>query len=286
MGHPVTGIDHCYLMVRDLDRSREQFRRLGFTLSPRGLHSAAKGSANHTIMLSRHDYFELLGLVAETADNRGRREALERDGEGLYAIACRIADAERAKAELARLGIATGDVGHFSRPVRLADGSESPASFSTLNFTDEEVPVGLAFMCQHHTPDLVWQPQLMRHANTAVALNGAVAACDDPESAARGYARLFAAGTVARADGGWQVRTGSIPLSFVTPAALRERYGALDLSSLPRPAFAVLRITVADLSAAEAILAANGVRTQATPRGIAVAPADASGAIVEFGVER
>lgn len=282
MGHPVSGIDHCYLMVRDLDRSLEQFRRLGFTLSPRGVHSAAKGSANHTIMLSENDYFELLGFVAETDDNRARRQRLERDGEGLYAMACRIGDAQVAKAELARLGIATGDVQHFSRPVGLADGSEGMASFSTLNFAAGEVPLGTAFMCGHHTPELVWQPHLMRHPNTALALAGTVATCADPESMARACSRLFAGGEAVPADDGWRVETGSIPMAFVTPAALRERYGALDLSLIPDTAYAALQIKVADLSAAAAILEANGIRTQATSEGIAVAPADASCAVIEF----
>ncbi len=282
MGHPVSGIDHCYLMVRDIDRSLEQFRRLGFTLSPRGLHSAAKGSANHTIMLSADDYFELLGLLAETDDNRARRQTLERDGEGLYAMACRIGDAEEARTELAQLGIATGNVQRFSRPVELADGSEGLASFSVLHFPDKDVPVGVAFMCQHHTPELVWQPQLMRHTNTALALAGTVAACGDPERAARGYSRFFARGEVVPTENGWRVETGSIPMSFVTPAALRERYGALDLSPVPDTAFAALQIMVADLSTAAAILEANGIRTQTTGKGIAVAPADASGTIIEF----
>lgn len=282
MGHPVSGIDHCYLMVRDLDRSLEQFRCLGFTLSLKGLHSAAKGSANHTIMLSEHDYFELLGFVAETDDNRARRQRLERDGEGLYAMACRIGDAREAKAELARLGIATGDVQHFSRPVELADGSEGLASFSTLNFAAGDVPLGTAFMCQHHTPELVWQPQLMRHPNTALTLAGTMAACADPESAARAFSRLFTGREAVPTKSGWRVETGSIPMAFVTPAALRERYGALDLSPMPDAAYAALQIKVADLSAAEAILEANGIRTQATSEGIAVAPADASGTIIEF----
>lgn len=282
MGHPVSGVDHCYLLVRNLDRSVEQFRRLGFTISPRGLHSAAKGSANHTIMLSENDYFELLGLVAETEDNRRRREMLERDGEGLYAVACRFADAEQGKAELARLGIATGEVQRFARLVPLAGGGEDTASFSILHFAREDVPVGIAFMCRHHTPELVWQPQLMRHPNTAVALAGLVAACDDPQQTARRYARLFAEGAVACVADEWRVWTGSIPIAFATQAALDDRYGALDLSPIPHAGFAVLQVAVMDLAAAEAVLAANDIRRTATENGIAVAPIDASGTIIEF----
>ena len=91
MAHPVLGIDHVFLLVNDLDASAARFRRLGFTLSPRGLHSAEKGTANYTLIFE-HDYCELLGVVTETPDNRLQREILAEDGEGLRAIACRIDD--------------------------------------------------------------------------------------------------------------------------------------------------------------------------------------------------
>jgi hypothetical protein len=282
MGHPVSGIDHCYLMVLDLDRSCEQFRRLGFTVSARGLHSKAKGSANHTIMLSNADYFELLGFVAETEDNRPRLEMLRRDGEGLYAMACRVEDAERAKASLARLGIGTTDVQRFERPLQRADGGQASASFSVLHFARETVPFAVAFMCQHHTPELVWQPQLMHHANTAVCLAGAMAACADPEATAHRYARLFADGAVTEQAGEWRVRTGSVPISFLDRSTLANRYAELDVSPIPPTAFAVLQIAVRDLDAVRRLLAANGVRHQITPTGIAADPSEASGAIIEF----
>lgn len=65
MAQHLTGVDHCVILVRNLDGAAERYRRLGFTLSPRGYHSAHMGSANHTIML-QHDYFELLGIINPT----------------------------------------------------------------------------------------------------------------------------------------------------------------------------------------------------------------------------
>ena len=34
----VIGIDHAVVMVRDLDKSAENYKRLGFTVSPRGIY--------------------------------------------------------------------------------------------------------------------------------------------------------------------------------------------------------------------------------------------------------
>ncbi|MFC6488235.1 VOC family protein [Nitratireductor sp. GCM10026969] len=281
MTHPVTGIDHCYLLVEDLDRSQAQFERLGFTVSPRGMHSPAMGSANHTIMFPA-DYFELLGMVAETAVNADRRDLLSRDGEGLYAIACRAGDLRLAETQLAALGIATGERRDFERPVPLPRGGEGRAAFSVLPFAPHEVPVGLAFMCQHHTPETVWLPELLDHRNGARGLAGAVAAPDNPEQAAHAYARLFAVGTVTPVPGGWSVETGSAPLTFLTADALRARYADVDLSATPKSGFAVLQILVDDLKRARGVLDEAGVTGHETERGIAVAPADASGAAIEF----
>ena len=76
MSHPVKGIDHCFILVNDLDQAAEQYAAMGFTLSPRGVHSRAKGSANYTIMFPE-DYFEILGLIEPTALNAARRDALD-----------------------------------------------------------------------------------------------------------------------------------------------------------------------------------------------------------------
>lgn len=41
----VIGIDHAVVMVQDLDKAAENYRQLGFTLSPRGTHSAHMGTS-------------------------------------------------------------------------------------------------------------------------------------------------------------------------------------------------------------------------------------------------
>src|SRR5215211_4643411 len=41
----IVGLDHIVVLVRDLDGAAETWRRLGFTLAPRGTHSAHMGTA-------------------------------------------------------------------------------------------------------------------------------------------------------------------------------------------------------------------------------------------------
>ena len=283
MAHPVKGVDHVFLLVNDLDSSRAQFERLGFTVSPRGLHSAHKGSANHTIMFPE-DYFELLGLIAETEANAPRRAMLARDGEGLQAVACRIDDAAAAERELSDLGIGAEGLSDFSRPVPLPSGGEGTAAFSTLQFRPDEVPLGTCFMCQHKTRETVWLPELLEHRNGALGLAGVVAATPDPRRVAEGFARLFADGKVSTMEDGMRVETGSrsAPLFLLDPDALAKRYAGLDMGKTPRNAFAALQLIAPDLPRVRSILDAAGVTHGETPAGLAVDPSDASGCAIEF----
>ncbi|MEO1102886.1 MAG: VOC family protein [Pseudomonadota bacterium] len=281
--HPVKGIDHLFALVHDLDASRAGFERLGFTVAPRGLHSAHMGTANHTIMF-RNDYFEVIGIVAATPDNRPRQEMLAREGEGLRAVACRIGDAKAAEAALEALGIRTNGLKEFSRPVELPAGGEGKAAFTTLQFHPDITPRGIMFMCQHHTPQTVWVPELLNHANGAVGLAGVVAVSDDPAALGEEFARLYAAGAVHPADGGVRVETGagSAPIFVMTPQALAAAYPGIDVTGMPKAGYAVMRVATEDLGKARSVLATAGVTALATSAGVAVAPADASGMVLEF----
>jgi catechol 2,3-dioxygenase-like lactoylglutathione lyase family enzyme len=284
MTHPVLGIDHTYLLVRDLEASADLYRRLGFTLSPRGLHSAQKGTANHTIIF-RDDYLELLGVVSDTDWNAQQRRTLATVGEGLQAIANRTRDADAARGALDALGIGTEDVSAFSRPLPLPGGGEGIASFRTLGFAESEVPFGHFFLCQHETPDMVWRPELQVHANDATGLGGIIAISDDPLATAETYARFYAEGLVSQAEGGFRVETGnnSAPLFFFDPRSIPVIYPGLAFRTPTAGGFFALQIRVTDLEITRRSLLENGVSFVATPRGgIAVSQADASGVVVEF----
>lgn len=282
MSHPVTGIDHCLALVKDLDAAEAQFRRLGFTLSPRGVHSKAKGSANHTIMFP-DDYLELLGILAPTELNAERRALLAK-GEGLHLISCRIGEAADAGARLARLGLETTQPANFSRPVQRPDGTEMKASFSTLSFTPDAAPIGAVFMCQHKTPEAVWLPELMEHPNGACGLETLLAISERPKEDAEGFARLWAAGAVTPEAGGYAVTTGarSARLLLLPEGELAALYPEADLAATPKGGFAGLRIRTRDMAAARACLAAAGIPCHARGAGLYVSPQEAAGVLLEF----
>ncbi len=283
MSHPVKGIDHCYVLVHDLDDAADRYRAMGFTLSPRGLHSEAKGSANYTVMFP-DDYFELLGLVRATELNANRRAALENQGQGLHAVACRIDDAEAAADALAELGIGTRDPSSFERPVPLPGGDTGVAAFSTVAYAAEEVPLGTVFMCQHKTPETVWIKELLQHANTACGLDAIIALSARPEADATAFARLWADGKMVQGRLGVTVETGvnSAPLVLMREQEMTAHYPGADLSRIAQKAFAGLRVKVADLDTARDCLGNAGIAAIETPDGVAVPPECGCGAIVEF----
>ena len=131
----VLGIDHVIVLVRDLDTAAADYGRLGFTISPRGTHSAHMGTGNHTIMMER-DYFELMGVLAPTDANLRWREILARR-EGMSGVALKTDSAAKAAAEMRSAGIAAADPVHFSRPVSMPDGSMAEAAFDTTQFPPE-----------------------------------------------------------------------------------------------------------------------------------------------------
>ncbi|MGH1356624.1 MAG: VOC family protein [Thalassovita sp.] len=283
MTHPVTGIDHCFALVGDLEHAAEQYKALGFTLSPRGTHSPSKGTANYTIMFPR-DYFELLGILSPTDLNAPRRKMLAERGQGLHAIACRIDDAENAAAALADLGIPTKDLGSFARPVTLPDGTEAEAAFSTVSFCQDDTPLGIVFMCQHKTRETVWIKELLDHPNTACGLDAILAISEAASDDAASLARLWAKGEVTSQDGWLKVHTGpqSAPVILATKDAFAKAYPDFDLTNTAKGAFAGLRVKVGNLNKLKDCLAAANVPNSSTALGVAVAPEDAAGVMMEF----
>jgi hypothetical protein len=217
--------------------------------------------------------------------NRPQRDSLAQNGEGLQAIANRTQNANAAKPALAARGIATGEVSAFSRPLPLPGGKEGVASFRTLGFDADEVPVGHFFLCQHETPEMVWLPELQQHPNGAIALGGIVAVVDEPRNIAEIYSRFYEAGRVVEAEGGFRVDTGinSAPLLFVDPTAARTLFPGQEVEQGKANRLAALRIVVDDLQRTRKHLVDHDMAFSVTPGGgIGVGPRQASGAIIEF----
>ena len=128
----------------DLDKAAENWRRLGFTVSPRGTHSAKMGSGNATIMLDP-DYIELLGVLVETEHNAPTRAFLAKRGEGIERIAFAAVDSAAGAEEIRARGYEPVGPTDFERPVTMPDGSLSAARFRIFNGRSPRRQVDFAF---------------------------------------------------------------------------------------------------------------------------------------------
>jgi catechol 2,3-dioxygenase-like lactoylglutathione lyase family enzyme len=183
----IRGIDHVVILVRDLDRARDTYERLGFTLTPRGHHTL--GSKNHCIVFGS-DYLELLAVPKPHPAMQYFTDFLA-GGEGLGAVAFRLpTTANAAHRELAAAGVGAESPLDFSRPVALADGTRD-AEFRIVQLSPADTPGCRTFLCQHFNADLVWREEYQTHALGAFGIGGLGVVVEDPKAAAAGYARLL-----------------------------------------------------------------------------------------------
>ncbi|MBR1190287.1 VOC family protein [Bradyrhizobium sp. AUGA SZCCT0160] len=275
----VVGIDHAVVMVKDLDKSAENYRRLGFTVSPRGTHSAHMGSGNYTIMFDP-DYMELLGVLTPTEHNAPARAFLEKRGEGIERIAFTAVDSADGAEEIRARGYPPVGPTDFERPVTMPDGTVSAAKFRTFQWPTAEAPGGVRiFACQHKTRETVWIPELMKHANGAKRLRQVLIVSPEPANDAAHMSRMIDR-DVSEQDGAIAVPSGSDRADFVflTRDQLSKRYPEVSLTGLPERGGAGLVIE-ADVAAAEKALGGTGVHSGG---GVIVPPAAGNGTLLAF----
>src|SRR6201995_4996197 len=99
----IIGVDHAVIVVGALDAAAQNCKQLGFTISPRGTHSAKMGTGNYTIMLG-DDYLELMGVLGETEHNAPTRAFLARSGGGIERVAFTTPDASEGAEEISARG--------------------------------------------------------------------------------------------------------------------------------------------------------------------------------------
>jgi hypothetical protein len=275
----IVGIDHAVVIVRELDQAAGNWKRLGFTMSPRGTHSAHMGTGNYTIMLDP-DYVELLGVLTPTEHNAPTRALLERR-EGIERVAFTTSDAAAGAEEIRARGLTPIGPTDFERPVTMPGGSLSAAKFRTFQWPVAEAPAGMRiFACQHKTRETVWIPELMQHANGARRLKQVLLVAPEPAMEAAHLARLINGSTRTESDGAIAVPSGDDRADFVfmSREQLGQRYPGVALAGLPERG-AVGLVIAADLGKAEKALGSASVRSG---QSLCVPPASANGTLLAF----
>jgi hypothetical protein len=276
----VIGVDHIVVAVRDLDGAAAAWAALGFSMSPRGTHSAHLGTGNYTTMFGE-DYVELLGILHGTDQNRPTAEFLKLR-EGIERTAFTARDAQAGADELRARGLEPLGPVHFNRPVAMPDGTTDEARFSVFRWPLSEAPGGMRiFACQHHTRHTVWIPSIQTHANGATRMIRIEILDAAPEAAAKHMSRLIDQPVSAEADGAFRVPSGGGRADFVylDRATLARRYPDAALAGLPAQGAVGLVLATHDPAAAARAI---GPKALSEP-GRTIAPASlATGVVVSF----
>lgn len=153
-------LDHAVIAVADLDTAIRDYRDLGFTVVPGGVH-ANRATHNALIPFANGTYLELLAATGERpVPGRLDFSRLLEQGEGLVGFALRTENIEAETARLQTAGFAVGEIIPGER--RRRDGTLVQWKLALLD--DGFAP----FLIQDVTPQdrrIPTDPALTTHAN-------------------------------------------------------------------------------------------------------------------------
>lgn len=273
---PLPTLDHVVVNVRDqLDVAVDSYRRLGFTMTPRGYHTL--GSMNHLAIFGT-DYLEL--IAARPGDDR-RAEILSAPF-GLNGLVFGTEDSASVYAALHEAGVPAEPPLEFSRPVELASGPRD-ATFRTVRLTPGTVSAGRIYFCHHFTRDLVWRDEWRHHANRVVGIVRAVIAARDPSKLAKLFARMFGDDAVRHRGANRSLIVGLSRFDLLTPDAVAAEFGDAAPSADDREEYmAALSFRTRSLDRAAAALREGRIAMQRDAARIIVPPSETFGVALEF----
>jgi catechol 2,3-dioxygenase-like lactoylglutathione lyase family enzyme len=279
--HPIAGIDHVIVGVRDLEAARRTWSRLGFTLSPRGRH-VEQPTANYCVMFAS-DYIELLGMIG--ADVSGHRLGdFLGFREGLMGIAfAPLGSAEEARAALAERGLHPSAPRALSRKIELPEGAALPR-FDLVSLPPDETPGLDCFLCSHLTPELMRRREWLDHPNGAAGLEAVHVLVDNTAPLLPAYDRLFGIGQVTTTDAVASIMIGHQRLVFSTIDDFQTMHPGSEVDrEFPLPGIVALEIAVARRDSTAAYLNEQQIAFSELPDGaVAVPGREANGAILFF----
>lgn len=286
-------LDHLGVCARDLPPLVAAYQRLGFSLSPIAQQSGKRspdgqvepfGTGNRCAFL-RHGYIELLaildpGLFANQVDRFISRY------EGLHILALGVADEQANLARMQAAGIPIPGVAWLERPIDKPDGPR--AKFARLPFPD--APEGRVQLIRHLTPELIWDPRWMDHANHADALVAMIMVSAEPAETAARFSRLCGLPFLPDPAGGFRIiLPGAAGVAGPQAPAMETMVRILQpdalgavLPGVVAPTLPFMAGMVVRTDDGNAAVRALGLPLVAAPDGLMVPPELAGGAALVF----
>ncbi|MCE9642440.1 MAG: VOC family protein [Betaproteobacteria bacterium] len=282
-------LDHIGVAIKDLERGRAAYARLGFNLTLRSIHRGSPtpgapvipfGSGNHCAMFLE-GYLEIVGLTDPAIFSNIK--PLVARYEGAHIVAFGVESADATYKELSGRGIPIEAARQLERDAAYGpQGTElRRAAFRNMYFDRAVYPEARLLYIEHLTRDVLWQPHLLDHPNGVVALRDIFLCVTDAGTVADKYAKLFGVKAEAASAGEWRIKLAHGHVWIATPEAWARRAPGAAVPALPSPAG--IGFKVKNIAATRALLAKNGVEARdGLDGGIWVAPEHACGAAIYF----
>jgi catechol 2,3-dioxygenase-like lactoylglutathione lyase family enzyme len=277
----IAGIDHAVVGVRDLERARSSYERLGFRVTPRGRH-VGQGTANYCVMFAT-DYVELLGLVDPAQPTCSLDRFLEQR-EGMMALALHSTDAEATSSAWQEAGLASNvcDLGRVVEP-------ETELRFRNVKLAPEATGGVPLFACIHLTPEQMRQPDWLEHPNGTIGIASITVAVDEPGALVEPMGQVFGSTSLTETDDTLAVHTGKGVVLFATPDDLDMLHPELKTladdmhAQLTTPSLAALTLRVRDPDETAAWLEEHDLPHRRDRSGaIGISPDLTNGVMLEF----
>ncbi|MEJ8814319.1 VOC family protein [Variovorax ureilyticus] len=292
MPNQTFGIDHPVVTVRDFDKTREQFKKLGFAPNPVGYHP---WGTVMSLLMFRDNFIEIIAVhdASKFGTNSvngfcyGRNVGQFTDRvEGLGLVALHSKDARTDHAALTSRGLKSQGLIDFRRDMKKPDGSPDVAIVSLGLFLNEEQRDVSNFICHQHRPELIWVKEWMKHPNGVNAVVAVTYIAKEPMDLAARYRAFYGDAGVKTLDGTVEADSGFGVIRILTPHAVAERLGPIPLPDWKgdtSPHGIALSVSTPDFDKLPGIWDRSGIQYRRSPVGTyLISPEQCGNVIMEF----
>lgn len=199
MSRVALGVDHVGIVGPDLTVLADDFRALGFLVTPRAEHAGGR-TGNHCVMFA-DAYLELIGTMPSGAS--ATLEGFLARHTGAHTLAFAIDDPQAVVARLARAGFQGLAPYDTERALDDADPASARVAFTLI--TPPDPPFSRAHLIHHRTRATLFAQAASGHANRVVGLGGLVIRAEVPAEVAAWLSRLTGRAVVVEVDGALRV---------------------------------------------------------------------------------
>lgn len=182
-------LDHVAHFVPDLGAAARALEALGFAVTPPSAQQTQDGPAgtSNICAMLEHGYLEFLAPTMDTPNALRLRATMQRYP-GVHLACFGTPDAVGEHLRLSSHGFEPQPLVQLNRKVSTGE----MARFSVVRPSINSMPEGRIQFVQHHTPEAIWRPEYLGHANNVVKLACLFAVADDSVAVGARWAEFAA----------------------------------------------------------------------------------------------